>query len=71
MNTHNKFLLGAMLLSLIATTAVIFVPFLANAFGFSTITIQEYFVSIGLAVLIIPIVEITKLIQRRSAKHTG
>lgn len=64
MTRHNLFLLGAMLLSFISTTAVIYVPFLARAFGFEHINLPEYLVSMGLALLIIPIVEIIKLIRR-------
>lgn len=60
----NIFLLGAMLISFICTTAVIYVPFLANAFGFESISLAEYAVSIGLALTVIPIVEIAKWIQR-------
>lgn len=60
----NRFLLGAMLLSLICTTTVIYVPFLAAAFGFEHISLTEYFVSIGLAVLIIPLVELAKAARR-------
>lgn len=67
MKTGNKFLLGAMLLSLLSTTAVIYIPFLARAFGFTHISLAEYAVAIGIAVLIIPIVELTKWIQRASA----
>ncbi|MBE5883889.1 MAG: calcium-translocating P-type ATPase, PMCA-type [Lachnospiraceae bacterium] len=62
---QNKVLLGAMLLSLICTTVVIFVPFLAEAFQFAPITVSEYLVSLLLAVLIIPIVEVTKAIGRK------
>lgn len=71
MPRQNKYLLGAMLLSLVCTTAVIYVPFLANAFGFEHISIMEYLVSIGLAVLIIPIVEIAKAVSRRTTKKTA
>lgn len=60
----NKFLLGAMLASVICTTAVIYVPFLANAFGFEHISLAEYAVSLLLAVMVLPIVEIVKLMQR-------
>lgn len=60
----NKFLLGAMLASLICTTAVIYIPFLANAFGFEHISPMEYGVSLLLAVLVIPIVELVKWIRR-------
>lgn len=65
---QNKYLLLAMLASLICTTAVIYVPFLSSAFGFEHISIMEYAVSILLAVLVIPIVEISKLIKRKSNK---
>lgn len=64
----NKFLLGAMLASLICTTAVIYIPFLANAFGFEHISLMEYGVSLLLAVLVIPIVELVKWIRRMRNK---
>lgn len=51
-------------LSLVATTVVCKVPALASAFDFSEISWKEYGIAILLAVLIIPVVEIVKLIQR-------
>jgi len=66
---QNKWLWGAGLLSLVMTTLVIFVPFLANAFGFATTTISEYLVALALAFVVIPIVEIEKLISRIVAKR--
>lgn len=68
MKRQNKFLWGAMLLSWVCTTAVIYVPFLSNAFGFESISLIEYAVSIVLAFLIIPLVELVKLAQRRLCK---
>lgn len=65
LKTHNKFLFGAMLVSLVLTTAVIEVPFLAAAFEFTPIDMSEYAVALGLAVLIIPIMELVKFIQRK------
>ncbi|MBQ3150612.1 MAG: cation-translocating P-type ATPase [Clostridia bacterium] len=65
---QNKFLWGAMILSFILTTAVIYVPFLRDAFGFEHISIQEYLVAMGLAISIIPIMEIIKAIQRALKK---
>lgn len=65
---QNPFLWGAMLLSLICTTAVIYIPFLAEAFGFTHISLAEYAVSLLIAATIIPIVELTKWIQRRIKK---
>ena len=65
---QNKVLWAAMIGSLVLTTLILEVPFLANAFGFITISWKEYAISIGLAILVVPIVEIVKLIQRKSAK---
>ena len=65
---QNKILWAAMLGSLLLTTLVIEVPFLATAFGFTTIGLTEYAISIGLAFLVIPVVEIVKLIQRSVSK---
>ena len=68
LKSHNKVLWAAMLGSLLLTTLVIEVPFIAKAFGFTTIGLTEYGIAIGLAILVIPIVEIVKLIQRKIAK---
>lgn len=62
--TQNKVLWGAMLGSLVLTTMVLYVPFLADAFGFTHISLTEYGVALGLAFLVIPIVEIIKFFQR-------
>ena len=65
---QNMVLWAAMLGSLVLTTVVIEVPFIANAFGFTPISWVEYAVAMGLAILVIPVVEIVKLIQRLCAK---
>ena len=64
LKTHNGFLYGAMIVSLILTTLVIEVPFLAAAFDFTPISLMEYAIALGLAVLIIPIMEAVKAVQR-------
>ena len=61
---QNKILWAAMLGSLLLTTLVIEVPFIAGAFGFTPIGLTEYAIAIGLAILVIPVVEIVKLLQR-------
>ena len=66
--SHNKALFGAMIASLVLTTAIIEIDPLANAFGFTPIGLTEYGISIGLAISIIPLVEIVKFFQRLSAK---
>ena len=65
--SHNKVLWGAMLGSLMLTTAVLEIPVLANAFGFTPVSWTEYGVALALAILVIPIVELVKLCQRRAA----
>ncbi len=64
--SHNKFLYLAMLASLLLTTAIIEIPFFANAFDFTEIGLVEYAVALGLAFAIIPLVELVKLIQRKT-----
>lgn len=68
MKSLNFWLLGGMALSLVLTTAVIYLPGISDAFGFAHISIPEYAVALGLAFLVIPIVEIVKLIQRAISK---
>ena len=65
---QNKVLWAAMLGSLLLTTAVLEIPFLAKAFGFIQIGWNEYAISVGLAVLVIPVVELVKLFQRKLKK---
>lgn len=62
---QNPVLWAAMIGSLILTTAVLEVPFLANAFGFTPVGAAEYGVALCLAVLVIPVVEAVKFFQRR------
>ena len=71
LHSHNVMLWGAMALSLLLTTAVIYVPFLSAAFGFEHISAVEYFTALGLAFLVIPVVEIVKFVQRRLAARRG
>ena len=68
LGSQNKFLLLAGVGSFIATTVVCEVPFLANAFGFAHVGFDEYLIAIALGVLVIPIVEVVKCIQRKIEK---
>lgn len=68
---QNKTLWIAAVASLLSTTLVIEVPFLAAAFEFEHISMSEYGVAIFLAFLVIPIVEIIKFIERRIGKHSA
>ncbi len=66
LKTHNMLLWGTMALSFVLTTAVVFIPFLRDAFSFSQIGFLEYVIAIALAITIIPIVETIKFIQRKT-----
>ncbi len=69
LHSHNVVLWGAMLGSLVLTTVVLEVPFIANAFGFTPVDLPEYLIALLLSVIVIPIVEVVKLIQRSMAKN--
>jgi Ca2+-transporting ATPase len=68
LHSHNSVLWAAMIGSFLLTVALLEIPFLATAFGFASLGITEFGISIGLAVLVIPIVELVKLIQRSLSK---
>ena len=71
LHTHNKVLWGAMLGSLVLTTVVLEVPFVANMFGFTPVDWKEYLVALALAFLVIPVVEVVKAIQRGMSKQAA
>ena len=68
LGSFNKVLGLAALGSLVATTLVCEIPFLAGAFGFAPVSLGEYAVALVLAALTIPIVELVKFFQRKCAK---
>ena len=67
--SHNVVLYGAMIASLLLTTAIIEIPFLADMFEFTHLDPLAYGISIGLAFLVIPVVEIIKAVQRAVSKN--
>lgn len=69
--TPNWTLVGAAAASLALTTLCIYVPFLADAFDFTAISAAEYAVAMGLAVSVIPIVELVKCVQRAVEKRAA
>ena len=71
LSKQNWWLWGSGLAALILTSVVIEVPWLAALFEFETISLKEYGVAMGLAFLIIPIVETVKLFQRMIAAKNG
>lgn len=69
LKTKNKTLSLAAVTSLALTTLILYVPFLSSAFGFEHISFLEYLVALGLAFLVIPIVEAVKFFQRRHVQR--
>ena len=68
LHTRNKLMTFAAIGSLLATTLVCEVPFLAAAFGFTSVEVSEYLIALALAVCVIPIVELVKFFQRKAEK---
>ena len=66
---QNMLLWGAMVLSIILVTVVIYVPSLSQMFDLAHISLAEYFTALGIGFLIIPMVELVKLFQRMRVKH--
>lgn len=64
LKTQNIWLWGAGIFSLLLTTVVIEVPFLADAFSLAQLDLTEYAIAMLLAISVIPIVELVKLAVR-------
>ncbi len=62
---QNKWLWGAAALSFLLTVAVVMLPFLRTAFGFAALSAAQFFTALGLAILIIPIIELIKVFRRK------
>ncbi len=67
LKTVNKYLLGSMLLSFLLTLGVIYTP-LNSFFNLVALSAGELLTAGGLALAIIPIVELVKLISRKLSK---
>jgi Ca2+-transporting ATPase len=61
----NRFLVGAALLSLATTVAVIQYEPLANIFHTVPLSWQDWLVALGVSLTLLPVVELTKLVLRR------
>jgi Ca2+-transporting ATPase len=61
---QNMWLWGAFLVAFLLTFLVIEIPFLANMFSFTVLDLPHYGMALGLAILIIPIMEVYKAIMR-------
>ncbi len=61
LKTHNRYLIGAMILSVVLTLAVIYIPGLNTIFNLIALSPANLAAGTGLALLIIPVVELVKL----------
>ena len=68
LHNHNKYLWGSLIMAFVIVTFVLEVPAVASMFGFVSLGLREYLWAIGIAVLVIPCVEIVKLIKRNKIK---
>ena len=68
MKTMNWWLFGAFALTTVITIGIITIPFFVNLFEFTPVSLVEFLTAFGLAFLILPIIEITKLIERKHKK---
>lgn len=66
---QNKLLLGAMVLSFILTFGVIYIPGLNDVFSLTALSAANFLEALGIALIIIPVVELVKLIQRCIRKN--
>ena len=71
LSRQNLWLWGSAAMALLLTSVVIEIPALAALFEFTPISLKEYGIAMGLAILIIPIVEIVKAFQRAAARRKG
>ena len=69
MKTQNKWLWGAAVLALALTVVPVEVDVLANVFGFMPLPPHALLTALGLALLIIPIMEVYKAIMRGIEKN--
>lgn len=68
MNSFNWWLLGSVILTSVLTLIVVYIPFFANLFEFESIGFVDFMIAFGLALIIVPIIEVLKLIQRKFSK---
>jgi Ca2+-transporting ATPase len=66
---RNPYIWGATLLSAVLTFGVVYIPKVNDVFDLVAISGQNLAVALGLAILIIPIVEVKKLVQKSIRKR--
>lgn len=69
LHQENKSLWISLAFALVSVTAVLEIPFLANLFGFTSISLKEYMTALGLSVLVIPFSEIVKKCKKTPSEE--
>ena len=64
MKKQNYWLWGAMAWTLLLTCGVIFIPAFRMLFGFTSISLRELLIALGLSITVLPFSELIKLFQR-------
>ena len=65
---NNKWLNGAFLIGLVLQVLLIYVPFFSEIFSLVNLSLQHELIALGLAMAVIPIVELSKLFKRLFTK---
>lgn len=65
---NNKWLNGAFLVGLTLQVLLIYVPFLAGIFSLVNLSVTHELIALGLAMLVVPIVEVSKVLKRAFKK---
>lgn len=66
---NNRYLDASALLGIALTLAVVLIPFFNTIFHTAPLTVGEWAIAVGVAIAIIPLVELQKLIERLIAKR--
>lgn len=68
LKTHNKYLLGYAILTILITIGVTYIPFFIKLFGFARVSLEEFIIAISIAALLILAVELEKILKTKSNK---
>lgn len=68
LKTSNRLLWVAVVVSVAMSLATIYIPILSEMFSLAPLSLPELGVALGLSVLVIPIVELVKVVQRALGK---
>ncbi len=64
--THNNYLLGAIMLGILCQVGIIYIPLLSKIFKVVPLNLAQWSISLLLSLLIIPFMELIKLIKRKN-----